>query len=441
MTSWLARTYVARNEETDMTGVEVGRVALVFRGDRNLRNTATPDNTRLAPIFAALAGVGLAAEPSVYSDDMAEEARDQLLDVDGVLVWVDPVFDSEDRTRLDAILREVAAGGAWVSAHPDVIVKMGTKEVLYRTRNLGWGSDVHLYRAVAEFNEAFPASLATGGARVLKQYRGNGGIGVWKVELVGRAASSRDIEPIGEPDPDAAVRVQSARARDEVTEDVSLGEFMGRCEKYFGYSGGEGRLIDQPFQPRITEGMLRCYFVKKEVVGFARQYPKGLSPAELEAGAIDAPAPGRILGLPAAKTMYAPDEPAFQAIRRSLESEWVPAMQAIVDVDDASLPALWDADFLFGPKTDSSEDTYMLCEINVSAVAPFPEQAPPKLAEAALALTRVGAVRRPSRAATAHRQAVGDATLASSAVLVNGSPSAHAERDRGLARRTSRSYP
>jgi hypothetical protein len=168
---------------------------------------------------------------------------------------------------------------------------------------------------------------------------------------------------------------------------------MGRCEKYFGYSGGEGRLIDQPFQPRISEGMLRCYFVKNEVVGFARQYPKGLSPAELEAGATEVPPPERILGLPAAKTMYGPDAPAFQAIRRNLESEWVPAMQALVDVDDASLPALWDADFLFGPKTDSGEDTYVLCEINVSAVAPFPEQAVPKLALAALARTHAAKTR------------------------------------------------
>src|ERR1700682_944869 len=124
-----AAGWTAPARRPDMTTAEVGRIALVFRGDRNLRATATPDNTRLAPIFAALAEVGLAAEPAVYSDDIADEARDQLLGADGVLVWVDPVAEREDRTRLDAILREVAASGVWVSAHPDVIVKMGTKEV------------------------------------------------------------------------------------------------------------------------------------------------------------------------------------------------------------------------------------------------------------------------------------------------------------------------
>ncbi len=249
-------------------------------------------------------------------------------------MWVDPVTDGADRTNLDSILREVAARGVWVSAHPDTIVKMGTKEVLYRTRELGWGSETDLYRTVDEFNERFPASLSAGSARVLKQYRGNGGIGVQKVELV--TPSSRSDE--------AMVRVQSARLRDEETADMPLEEFMRRCAKYFAYSDGNGRLIDQPFQPRITEGIIRCYLVKGEVVGFARQYPAASPPG----GAPEAPR--RIFGLPSPKTMFAPDEPAFASLRAKVESEWVPAMQTRLDVDDAALPALWDADFLFGPQ-------------------------------------------------------------------------------------------
>jgi hypothetical protein len=57
-------------------------------------------------------------------------------------------------------------------------------------------------------------------------------------------------------------------------------------------------------------------------------------------------------------------------------------LQTLVDIDWASLPALWDADFIFGPPNDMVEDSYVLSEINVSAVAPFPEQAMPKLAGA-----------------------------------------------------------
>jgi len=53
------------------------------------------------------------------------------------------------------MLREVAAKGVWVSAHPDVILKMGTKEVLFHTRHLGWGTDTHIYRSLEEMKEQF----------------------------------------------------------------------------------------------------------------------------------------------------------------------------------------------------------------------------------------------------------------------------------------------
>ena len=88
--------------------------------------------------------------------------------------------------------------------------------------------------------------------------------------------------------------------------------------------------------------------------------------------------------MPAAKTMYAADEPQFASLRSQLEHEWVPGMQRLVDVSDPELPVLWDADFLYGPRTDTGDDTYMLCEINVSAVIPFPPEAPSKLASAVM---------------------------------------------------------
>jgi hypothetical protein len=58
-------------------------------------------------------------------------------------------------------------------------------------------------------------------------------------------------------------------------------------------------------------------------------------------------------------------------------------MMHLLDIDTASLPVIWDADFLYGLKTESGEDTYVLCEINASAVFPFPEQATAKIAQAA----------------------------------------------------------
>jgi hypothetical protein len=117
------------------------RVALVADGDRVQRETLAASASRLAPVAAAFADAGITAELALYGDEFANEVGDQLLAVDACLVWVNPINGTNDRTTLDALLREVASHGVLVSAHPDVIVKMGTKQVLYDTRDLGWGSD------------------------------------------------------------------------------------------------------------------------------------------------------------------------------------------------------------------------------------------------------------------------------------------------------------
>jgi hypothetical protein len=230
---------------------------------------------------------------------------------------------------------------------------MGTKEVLYHTRAVGWGTDTHLYETFERFRREFPERLRTSGTRVLKRYRGNGGQGVWKVTSL---SSDR-------------VSLQQATDRDGKTSDATLAGFIATCEAYFV---GEGRLIDQPFQPRIVEGMVRSYFCADEVIGFARQY----APGHAE-GAPDK----NTFGLPAAKTMYPPTEVQFARLRRNLEREWIPRMMMTLALDSARMPVLWDADFLFGPKTAEGEDTYVLCEINASCITPFPPEAPAKIAD------------------------------------------------------------
>ena len=47
-------------------------------------------------------------------------------------------------------------------------------------------------------------------------------------------------------------------------------------------------------------------------------------------------------------------------------------------------PVIWDADFLYGPKGPSGDDTFVLCEINASSTFAFPEHAMPAVARAAL---------------------------------------------------------
>jgi len=333
------------------------RVAILWRGDSEARRTATPRNNRFHRVFEELAAVGIDAVPAVYADDIVEEVRQQLLAVDGVLVWVDPIHDGLTRAVLDPMLRDVAARGPWVSAHPDIILKMGVKEVLFRTKHIGWGTDTHLYRNPRAFRDEFPQRLIAG-PRVLKQNRGNGGQGVWKVETLSRSTGL-----------DAAIRVLHAQ-RGSVLEEMPLGAFMTHCEAYFG-SGG--CIVDQPFQPRLPDGMIRCYMGVDKVVGFGHQFIKALIPPPPDGPNSAAAQPGPRIFHPATA------EP-FQALRNNMESEWTPQMMEVLGIDAASLPIIWDADFLYGPRTASGEDTYVLCEINVSSVFAIPEQAPAAIA-------------------------------------------------------------
>ena len=80
--------------------------------------------------------------------------------------------------------------------------------------------------------------------------------------------------------------------------------------------------------------------------------------------------------------MYDANEPEFAELRIRLERKWVPDLCRLVDVSDTQLPVLWDTDFLYGRRTDRGTDTYILCEINVSSVIPFPDAVPTKVAAA-----------------------------------------------------------
>ena len=334
-------------------------IAIVWRGDAAARKAATPQNNRFHRVFEELAAVGIRAEPAVYDEDFADDVCEQLLAVDGVLVWVDPIHQGKTREALDPLLRAVAAHGLWVSAHIDVIQKMGVKEVLYRTRHLGWGADTHLYGTAAEFAAAFPSRLEAAGPRVLKQNRGNGGLGVWKVEF-----------PPGRPD-----RVCVLQAlRGSVPEELPLHEFMARCDTYFGWGGC---IIDQPFQLRLPEGMIRCYMAGDRVAGFGHQRIKALM--EPPPDGPDSPA-----AQPGPRIMHGPDAAPFQALKAHMEDEWTPQMLHVLGIERTALPIIWDADFLYGARDAAGKDSYVLCEINASSCFAIPDEAPAAIARQSL---------------------------------------------------------
>lgn len=174
-----------------------------------------------------------------------------------------PVFRL-DRSLLDPLLREVAAAGVFVSAHPDVIARIATKRVLADTAQMSRSAETHLYEPHAQLAAGLAARLAAAGPLVLKQHRGMGGTGVWKVELDG-AGTSTGAPPV--------VLVQHA-AKGSKPETIQLEAFLERCRPYFV---ADGLMVEQPFQPRLAEGMIRVYLSHYRVVGFAHQHPTGAS--------------------------------------------------------------------------------------------------------------------------------------------------------------------
>jgi len=346
------------------------RVAIVFPADPELRQKTRLEDSRFARTAAALAEKGIAVEGAPYVADDLEKLREQLMRVDGVLVWINPIVEGRDRTELNKLLADIAASGVFVSAHPDVIAKMGTKDVLFRTRTMGWGCDTRHYPTFAAMQRELPESLATGEARVLKRARGHSGDGVWKVELADQAGT-RTASLVA---PQTGVRVRHAK-RGSLETTMSLAAFVAQCEPYF--APGDG-MIDQIYQRRLRDGMVRCYLVRDRVAGFGEQLVNALYPPEPGTPANSPPQPDPRL-------YYPPTRADFQRLKDRLEREWLDQLCSIVGVDRAELPILWDADFLYGEKDADGADTFVLCEINVSSVYPFPDDALDALAAETLA--------------------------------------------------------
>ena len=285
--------------------------------------------------------------PAVYNDDFAEEVEAQLRKCRLVLAWSNPVEGGRRRDHLDAMLRRVADAGVVVSAHPDTILALGTKDVLFATRDLPFGSDVKRVESLSQLEAELPGRLASG-ARVLKQHRGHSGIGVWRVE---RADASGGL-----------LRVRHAQRGSE-EELLDLKALLQRLAPYFDAANG-GHMIDQAWQPRLAEGMVRAYLVEDRVAGFGHQAVNALYPGE----------PGRA-PQPGPRLYHGAELARFQDLRKHLETGWVQRLRERVGVPRDRLPFLWDCDFMFGERAAGAPERYVLCEINVSSVAPFPPSA------------------------------------------------------------------
>jgi hypothetical protein len=88
------------------------KIAILWRGDLEARQNATPANNRFHRIFEELAAVGIHAEPDVYDEDFADEVREQLLQLrrEGLMKFRRATLGAVE-DLLDAHLR-MRSGGA-----------------------------------------------------------------------------------------------------------------------------------------------------------------------------------------------------------------------------------------------------------------------------------------------------------------------------------------
>ena len=139
---------------------------------------------------------------------------------------------------------------------------------------------------------------------------------------------------------------------------------MNRCETYFA---NDGCVIDQPFQGRLPDGMIRCYMGADKVVGFGHQLIKALIPPPPEGPDSEAAQPGP-------RIMHPASAPEFQALRTKMESEWTPQMMQLLGIDAGSLPIIWDADFLYGPRDASATTPTCFAKSMSVPYFPFPNR-------------------------------------------------------------------
>lgn len=319
---------------------------MVFGEPGSSRNALTEEKYK--KLAAHFIEKGLAVYSVLYHDSISDRLEKELLKYDAILVWVNPIEQGSDRKTLDSLLMNLSAQGRFVSAHPDTILKIGTKEILYKVKDTEFGGDTRLYDSFKDFRERFLHSKDLTGIRILKQYRGNGGDGVFKTDL-------SNIK-------NNWITVTHAKNSDKEKQ-VTVDEFFSTFESYFS---NNSMLVDQEWNPNIINGMVRCYLSGSKVTGFGYQEVNALYPSKK----------------PSQRFYFSEDCGLFQDLRNIMEDSWVSQLQQITGIENERLPVIWDADFFINKiNTETTGKKYSLCEINVSCVSPFPESSIPYMLE------------------------------------------------------------
>ncbi len=329
-------------------------IAFLIYGDPDSGRNALLEE-KYKDLASAFLSEGFTVQSVLYTDEISDTLYHHLLRFDAVLVWVNPIEKGNYRRKLDALLAKVSSEGCFVSTHPEVILKMGTKDILYKAKDLGWSSETNMYTNMEDFARRFPESLQKSGIKVLKQYRGNGGDGVHKV-----IKGSSDQEVI-------VIHAKNSRETKTLTWD----DFFTEFKPYFS---NNGLLIAQAWHDKLENGMVRCYVSGNKVAGFGYQEIVSLYEIAIN---------GSKTILPPSKRYYFTQNCGlFSDLKEMMENRWIPQLQKSQAISTDMLPVIWDADFFINrANSNIAIGKYILCEINVSCVSPFPPSAIPFIIE------------------------------------------------------------
>ncbi len=284
-----------------------------------------------------LAENNLSINTITWKKDNIEELYKLSRDTNAILVWINPVDRDIETGLFENYLRDMKNQGKYVSSHPDAVMKIGTKKVLYELSGTKWSSNAYLHENESTLHE-IENRIYCNGYRVIKQYRGNDGIGIYKI---GKSNNK-------------FVAVEAFTNNEEVF------DCFDELVKYIVFTSKlsvNNPIIETAWNNNLTNGIIRCYFCNSTLAGFGYQEINALYPHKQ---------PKYIKK----QRFYLTENCGiFKGLKKILEYEFINDIVDKIKIDRSSLPLIWDADFFIN---DLAIDDIELCEINASCVSPFP---------------------------------------------------------------------
>ncbi|KAJ9461867.1 hypothetical protein DIPPA_22635 [Diplonema papillatum] len=297
------------------------------------------------PIVTALAKRGVRAEVVYYRNEWVDSLLDYV--TERAVAYISRVntraLQGGEKPYFD-FLSALSEKGLVGMSPPDVMASFESKDALAKLAGTGLvPDDTYAYYDSASLREKFAVTLSRG-ERILKQNRGAGGVGMWRV----RCEPGVSVTPGEALPPDT--RIMCTQAADNHTDYFTLQKFMDICEPYL--AGDGGLVVDTKFLPRVKEGEIRVLSVAGVPVFVVHK--KRADGAEAFSAALHA-----------SSARYTYESPQSWPVLTNQVKEALPKIGQLLGFKDP--PLVWTADFLVDNDAAGS-DKYTLSELRCACV-------------------------------------------------------------------------